>query len=160
MIISIKIILILCLVLIVKQDIKERAVWWFLFPAFLITAGYLNFINQPEGVFVSSSLLNLLIFSLILGISFLYTHFKMKVNFFKDAFGIGDLLFFIGMSFAFPTLSFIVILVFSLIFSLIIHLLLKNGHHQTVPLAGYAALFTVLIYISHWTGIHNNLYYL
>lgn len=160
MLIAIKIILIFSLVLIFKQDLKERAVWWFLFPAFLITAGYLNFIKQPEGVFVPSSLLNLFILSLILGISFLYTHFKMKVNFFKEAFGPGDLLFFIGMTFAFPTLSFIVILVFSLIFSLIIHLLINNGHYQTVPLAGYSAIFSVLIYISHWTGLYNNLYYL
>lgn len=160
MIFTIKIILIFSLVLIFKQDLKERAVWWFLFPAFLITAGYLNFIKQPEGVFISSSLLNLLILSLILGISFLYTHFKMKVNFFKEAFGVGDLLFFIGMTFAFPTLSFMVILVFSLIFSLLLHLLIKNGYHQTVPLAGYTSLFSILIYISNWTGVYKNLYYL
>lgn len=160
MILLVKIILILCLVIIIVQDLKERAVWWFIFPAFLLTAGYLNFINQPEGVFMPSSLLNLLILSVIMGFSFSYTYFKMKVIFFKDAFGVGDLLFFIGMTFAFPTISFIVILVFSLIFSLVIHLLLNNDHHGTVPLAGYAAIFLILIYISYWTEIYKNLYHL
>lgn len=158
--IILKIILLIILGIIVFQDIKERAVWWILFPLFLIAAGYLNFLRNPEGMFFIFSFLNFLILGVILGISFLYAKFKMNVNFINGAFGIGDLLFFIALTLAFPTVTFIVVLVFCLIFSLVLHSFLAKAREITVPLAGYSALFLILIYSSHWMGIFKNLYYL
>jgi hypothetical protein len=59
---------------------------------------------------------------------------------------------------AFPTLSFIVILVFCLIFSLILHLFLADNSQQTVPLAGYASFFLILVYLSSWFVFYIKLY--
>ncbi len=153
-----KVILLSCLSIIFYQDIKYRAVWWFLFPTFLVSAGFLYFLNSPLEIMLLNLGLNLLVLTLILSISFLYARFKMKVLFFKEAFGIGDLFFFLGLAVAFPTLSFIVILVFCLIFSLILHLFLAHNSQQTVPLAGYASFFLILVYLSNWFLFYNNIY--
>lgn len=157
MFIVVKLLILSCLLVMIYQDIKERAVWWFLFPVLLISAGYLHLSNSIQEMFIIESLLNVLILSCILSISFLYVRLKMKVSFFKSAFGIGDLFFFLILTVAFPTVAFIVILVFSLIFSLVLHLFVSKKE-QTVPLAGYSALFLILVYSSHWTGIFQNLY--
>lgn len=157
MFILVKLLIIICLLIMIYQDIKERAIWWFLFPALLISAGYLHFSNSPEGMLLLVSMFNILILTIILSISFLYVQFKMKMSFFKKAFGTGDLLFFLVLTVAFPTVAFIVILVFSLIFSLALHLLISK-QEQTVPLAGYSALFLIFVYSAHWTGIFKSLY--
>ena len=157
MLILIKLVIMVCLFTMLYQDIKERAVWWFLFPILAICAGYLHFKIRPEGMFLIESLFNILVLVIILSISFLYVRFKMKVSFFKSAFGTGDLLYFLFLTVAFPTIAFIFILVFSLIFSLVLHLFIsKKG--QTVPLAGYSALFLNFVYFSHWSGIFQTLY--
>lgn len=142
------------------QDIKERAVWWFLFPVFLITAGLLHYLQSLNILFLMNVGLNFLIMSIILSISYIYAQLKLKVKFFDEAFGIGDLLFFLGLSLAFPTITFVIVMVFSLLFSLGLHLLLsKKSIYKTVPLAGYASLFLMLIYSAHWLGIYENLYF-
>lgn len=157
MFILVKLLIIICLLIMVYQDIKERAIWWFLFPPLLISAGFLHLSNSPEGMLLLVSMFNILILTIILSVSFLYVQFKMKVSFFKKAFGTGDLLFFLILSVAFPTVAFIVILVFSLIFSLVLHLIISK-QEQTVPLAGYSALFLILVYSAHWTGVFKSLY--
>lgn len=142
------------------QDIKERAVWWFLFPVFLLTSGFLHYFKSLNSLFLITVGLNFLIMSIILAISYIYAQLKLRVKFFDEAFGIGDLLFFLGLSLAFPTITFVIVLVFSLLFSLGLHLLLsKKSIYKTVPLAGYASLFLMLIYTAHWLGIYDNLYF-
>ncbi len=152
--------LFICLAMIFYQDIKERAVWWFLFPAFLIMAGILHYSQSLPSLFLINIGVNFLIMSIIIAISYIYAQLKMKVQFLDEAFGIGDLLFFLGLTLAFPTISFVIIMVFSLLFSLGLHLLLsKNSIHKTVPLAGYASFFLIFIYSVHWAGYYNNLYF-
>jgi hypothetical protein len=155
-------ILAICLCTIFYQDIKERAVWWFLFPVFLVTAGTLHFINTLTSIFFINIGLNLLLTSIILGVSYIYALLKLKIQFINEAFGLGDLLFFLGFIFSFPTFTFIILLVFSLLFSLGLHLLLSYDHskYKTVPLAGYASLFLLLIYSADWLGIYDNLYFI
>lgn len=157
--IALKILLILSLASILYQDIKERAVWWFLFPIFFIISGFLHFKESIFSLFFLNISFNFIAVVIIFFCSFLYSRFKMKVNFLQDAIGLGDLLFFFGLSLAFPTGSFAVILVFSLIFSLALHVALSGKQQiKTVPLAGYSSLFLICIYISHWTGLYKNLY--
>lgn len=157
----IKLILIGSLGLIFYQDLKERAVWWFLFPLFIMTAGYLYYQQTLPQVFLQNIGLNLIGMTIVLGVSFLYAQFKMKVNFFRDAFGLGDLLFFLGIAIAFPSISFAVLFVFSLIFSLVLHFTVSRTKTQVnIPLAGYASLFLLFVYFSHWFGMYNNLYFI
>ncbi len=65
---------------------------------------------------------------------------------FEDTLGLGDVLFFIALGIGFPTLTFLVLLATSLIFSLLIYLIIKsNLKSKKVPLAGFQALFIFII---------------
>ena len=145
--------------IIIYQDIKERAVWWFLFPVFLLCAAWLHYHQSIQEIFWKHILFNLSAFFIVFSFAFLYSKLKMKADFLKEAIGLGDLLFFLALSFAYPTVTYIVVFVFSMLFSLILHLVIHSGKKSaTVPLAGYASLFLILIYLSNWIGISNNLY--
>lgn len=155
--IAIKVTLIFSLIGICYQDHKYRAVWWFIFPIFFFTAGFL-FFSHIENLYFLNIGFNLLILSTILSISYVYALYKMKVKFLNGAFGIGDLFFFLGVAVAFPTITFVILFVFSLFFSLLLHFILSKTRQETVPLAGYASLFFIFIYLSDWLGFCENLY--
>lgn len=72
--------------------------------------------------------------------------------------GLGDILLFLSLSFGFPTVNFLVILVGSLIFSLLAHLINREKREDTVPLAGYSSLFLLLLMAVHWFGFYPQLY--
>jgi heme exporter protein D len=139
-----KLILIITLLVVLYQDCKDRLVYWFLYPiigvlVFLIQSYYL-----PLELAFFNSGLNLLFVAILLGVSFMYLKFR-KLSF-QNALGLGDILFFIFLSFGFATISFIVLFVFSLIFSLLLHFIFQNKNQLTVPLAGYMSLFFGVVY--------------
>lgn len=138
------------------QDIKERSVYWFLFPIVACSAGYLYYINTFFDLFWKTSIVNLGIIALIFLVLQTYTKLKLKTDL-KEVFGLGDALLFIGLCVAFPIASFIIFFVFSLFFSLILHFVLKNKI-ESVPLAGYMSVFFIGVYLIHWTGFLPNLY--
>lgn len=71
----------------------------------------------------------------------------------------GDALLFFALTFSFSSVSYLILFVFGLIFSLTIHLLLKHkSKHKNVPLAGYLSLFFSLAYLGHWIGFFPYLY--
>ncbi|WP_299223275.1 hypothetical protein [uncultured Aquimarina sp.] len=101
-----------------------------------------------------------LILSILL-VLYLYTLIRIKRPFFKEVFGIGDALFFLALAIAFPTITFIILFVFSLLFSLGIWLIAKNNtKYNTIPLAGYMSLFLILIFMGSWITHKINLYLL
>ncbi len=151
-----KIILILALSFILYQDIKERQVYWFLFPLIGFCAGLLFFFETLRELFFTSVLLNLIFVSILLFVVFLYTKFKLKKTL-NNSFGLGDILFFFAISVSFSTVSFITIFSCSLFFSLLIHLIIKSKN-TTVPLAGYMSLFFGITYLGFWCGIINSVY--
>lgn len=131
------------------QDYKQRLVYWFLYPLVGIIAFYI----QAQHILLISallnSLINLTIVSIIILISFLYSKLIMKSRFINHSIGLGDLLLFIFLSFSFSTIPFTILLVFSLVFSLVVHLYFKRkSTHQNVPLAGYISLFFLGIYLT------------
>ena len=87
----------------------------------------------------------------------LYSTHKLKTSI-KNVIGLGDVFLFIAISVSFPTVTFIVMFVFSLLFALILHGILSKKENETVPLAGYMSLFFVLIYTAHWLGFYKSLY--
>lgn len=156
-----RILLITGLSLIFYQDLKERAVWWFLFPLFTLIAGYFHFTESLSWLFLPNILFNVAAVAGIFLMAFLYAHYKMKVNFLKEAVGLGDIFFFLGLAVAFPSEVFIVILVFSMIFALGLHAFVSpRKKSETVPLAGYASLFLIYIYVCSWSGLYKNLYFI
>jgi Type IV leader peptidase family len=152
----VKIILILSLGYILYQDIKERQVYWFMFPISALCFGILFYRNTLQELFYVSVLINFIFVSLLLGFVYLYTKIKLKTDF-NTVFGYGDVLLFIGLSLSFSSVSFIIIFISSLIFSLVLHLVTKK-QSMTVPLAGYMSLFFGLTYVAFWFGFINSLY--
>lgn len=153
-----KITLISVLGLIFYQDLKERQVYWFLFPLFGVCSAILFYNSTLPKLFYVAIFMNLMFISILLIIIFFYTKLKLKTNF-NDVFGLGDVLLFIGLIFSFSTISFLVIFVFSLAFALFVHLILKKySKFPSVPLAGYISLFFGMAYISHWVGFTISLY--
>lgn len=140
-----KLILILVFAFVLYQDFKSRMVYWFFYPiigvlAFTIQANFL-----PLSVALVNFGFNLLFIGIILTISLLYVKFK-KLDF-KNTIGIGDVLFFVFIAASFSIVSFFVLFVFSLVFSLIVHLILNSKKEDaTVPLAGYMSLFFGFVY--------------
>jgi hypothetical protein len=154
----IKTILILTLGIVWIQDSKERQVYWFLFPIIGGLCGFLFYNSTLTELFLASVALNSVFIFILILIVFLYSTFKLKTAFLSTI-GLGDLLFFAGISLSFSTVSFIFIFICALIFSLIMHLIVKRkAIITTVPLAGYMSLFFLLTYISFWSGFIDDLY--
>ncbi len=155
-----KIITIVSLILIFYQDFKAREVYWFLFPVFGICSAILFYNSTLPALFYVSVGMNFICIFILLLVVFLYAKLKLK-SAFNEVFGLGDVLLFLGLIFSFSTISFLVIFVFSLVFSLMLHLIIKRySKLQSVPLAGYISLFFGMVYLSHWSGIISSLYVL
>ncbi|GAA3647369.1 hypothetical protein [Flavivirga jejuensis] len=154
--ILLKVILILTLLFILYQDIKERQVYWFLFPVVALCIGALHYFKTIPELFFMSSFINILFVSCLLLIVFLYIKFKLKIKF-SAAFGLGDVLLFFSLAFSFASVSFIILLSSALFFSLVLHLIL-NKKHETVPLAGYMSMFFALTYLGFWSGVIQSPY--
>jgi hypothetical protein len=142
-----KLLLITIFFLILFQDYKDRKVYWFLYPI----VGILAFVLQMEVVPIYSVLVNagfnLLFVFVLLFVCYLYATLKLQRPLLKEVFGLGDVLFFIFIAFSFSIVSFFVLLIFSLLFSLLLHFVLQNRQtEKTVPLAGYMSLFFGIVY--------------
>lgn len=144
--------------MVLYQDLKERQVFWFLFPIIGLCASILLYNNLLEPMFLITIIINQLFILMLIAILFLYSKFKLKTKL-SHTFGLGDTLMFFALGFTFSSLSFIVLFIFSLIFSLILHLVLKSKFsNRTVPLAGYMSAFFTLTYVGHWLDIVPNPY--
>jgi len=141
MIFTLNLVMIGLLFSIFYEDMKERKVTLMNLLLLIVIGGFIHSHNQYLEAFLISSILNLSIVLIILGLLFFYAMFKLNTSLFL-VFGIGDGLFFIVMALSFPTTTFVVLLLSSFIFSLIISLLFKKKLKQLIPLAGLQALFT------------------
>lgn len=150
--------LIFLFLVIAFQDIKARQVYWFLFPFVGVLSGILYFNNTLPELFFNTVILNLCFVFILLVAMLSYTRMKLKAGFFK-AIGLGDILLFLGLSFSFSTISFLVLFIGSLCFSLVMHLVFrKKSALATIPLAGYMGIFFSLTYIAFWSGFIHDLY--
>lgn len=139
----------ICLLgIIAFQDLKERAVSWILFPTVALTMVGLNFINLSSSYFYWSISINCVLVSIILMTLYFYAKFKMRRPL-TQVFGIGDILFFYAFALGFPSVSFIILFVFSVFFSLLIHLFLNRGSKEKhIPLAGLMSIFLILALVT------------
>lgn len=152
-----KLILLLIFAIVLYQDYKDRLVYWFLYPVIGILVFGIQLYAVPMELVFLNSVLNLLFVGILLGVSFIYMKFR-KLSF-QNAIGLGDVLFFIFLSFGFATISFIVLFVFSLVFSLLLHVVFQNKNQlKTVPLAGYMSLFFGVVYGITFFSDSNFLY--
>ena len=147
-----------CLLGMTIQDFKERKVYLWLLLCTIAFMAYHFFYSVAATVFLINILINLSVILLIVGILYLYTHFKLKIKFYQ-ALGFGDILFFLGISLSFPSVSFIFLFSFSLVFSALSYRALKPLlKTNNVPLAGLQALFFLLLFSVNWPLGFINLY--
>lgn len=140
-----KLILILLFFTILYQDCKDRLVFWFLYPLVGILALAIQYFILPFNSILLNIGTNLILVFFLLLVCYAYTRLR-KLEF-SNSFGFGDVLFFIFIAFTFSTISFLVLFIFSLFFSLLLHLVLSRKDQQkTVPLAGYMSLFFGVVY--------------
>jgi hypothetical protein len=140
------ILLVLTFALILYQDIKDRVVYWFLYPLIGVLCFSLSYYEIGLHTTIVNFLINISVISFIIGISKIYVTIKMKKTYINEVIGLGDLLFFFFICFSFAPITFIILFTFSLLFSLVIHLILNKKQDQTVPLAGYMSLFYSSVY--------------
>ncbi len=158
MLLLIKTILFTGLLLIFIQDHRERKVYWLLFPMIGIAFALLHFFAAGSYQWMIHVTVNLLLILMILLLLVAYATFVLKKPFF-ETFGAGDLLMFIALAFSFASVTFLVLLSCSLLFSTVLYILIqKRGKSDTVPLAGNISLFFMGVLASSWTGLYDNLY--
>lgn len=141
------------------QDLKDRMVMWIIFPVIGLLLFVLHLINSHWEVGLIYILTNILIISGVLLLLYLYTKHILKQKFLNVSFGLGDILFLYALALGFPTITFIIVLVGSIFFSLIAFLLLKRYKEMsTVPLAGLMGLFLIGLVLFSFSSYTPSLY--
>jgi len=151
---TIDILIILCLAVIVLQDIKYREISWVLIP--LILAGFIYKAMEYKNILMTDVLLNISFIAIQLLLLTIYISIKNKkpVNIVNTYLGIGDILFFLVICVAFSPINFIAFYILSLVFTLaaiIIYNRFSGKQTKEIPLAGSMA--TVLIFLLITTEI-------
>lgn len=145
-------ILTIILLLIFYQDIKYRAVTWYLFPWLA-----LSLVSVSQRFELQNSLINagfVLSVFIILSIWFSLKDGKI-VNLFERHIGLGDLLFLISISAYFSIPAFFFFYLLSLVLIVIGHIIYtisKRSKPETIPLAGLQSLFLLSYLIVCWTS--------
>lgn len=144
------IILVSSLLCIVYQDFKSRMINVF-FPL-MIFCFSAHVLWQKIGVsFWDIVVINAGFFLVIFSFLFAYLSVKNKaiINPFKNYFGLGDFMFFICITPFFSGLHFLMYFVFSMLFSIFCHLVLKKRFlKDSIPLAGCASMLLLLVLLS------------
>lgn len=140
------IVLLICLLILFFQDWKYRSIH-IVFPILIFLSSY--FIIQRENKLSHQiMLLNMCFFILILSILTMYMSLKNKhfLNPFQNYFGLGDLLFYIAITPLFNLRNYILFFILSMFFAICLQFALEKKMKQnTVPLAGFSALFLFIV---------------
>lgn len=130
------------------QDFKERAVVWFLFPLLGILLVVMHLVQTEVAQVIWFVGANLLLISAILLILWLHATYILRKKFINVSLGLGDILFFYAFALGFPTMTFIILFVGSVLFSLLMYFLIKGVKKiHTVPLAGLMSLFLIAVFL-------------
>lgn len=135
--------------LIFWQDVRERAVYWVLFPV-LFVLGLLN--NYSVDLF-QEWLLSLSLLGFLLGFLTLYLSLKngRLINITKGFFCWGDILFLLASIPFFFSVNYLYFFTFGTVCTLLIHLIIRNFWKQeTVPYAGYMAIILGVVLFLDW----------
>lgn len=123
----------------------------FLFSLYIIYLKSLSFKNM---------LLNTAFFLVTLSILVLYMSLKSRkfLNPFEHYFGLGDLLFYVAVTPLFILPNFIVFFILSMVFALVLQFAFKKVlTEHTIPLAGFSALFLIIVLIKDYCSFYPKL---
>jgi hypothetical protein len=156
----VKILIALVLVLICVQDLKSRAVYWFLFPALAALFVALALQQLPVREVIQAVLLNLgfVAVQLLAVWGWLSFKYKRPVRLTAGWLGWGDVLFLAVLACCFSLVNFIVFYVLGLLLILLgwpgVRRLMP-GRAEHIPLAGLQALLLLVVlgYCWYYNGI-------
>ncbi len=150
MLLLLKLVLIFVFFLIFYQDSKDRMVYWFLYLAVGILGFSIQLFYHSWQSILTETSINLFFVLVLILMSYIYTKFITGKKFINESIGKGDIFLFLTSTFLFPILTFCILFIVSLLFSLIIHLMvsIKKENDITVPLAGYMSFFWGFIYLT------------
>ena len=114
------------LLVIFYQDQKERMVYWWMFLIGAIGFSVLHIVEVGWLQFGIHSAFNIGMVGCMLLLLVGYVKLRFQTFDLQSVFGLGDMLFLIALSLGFTTVSFITLLVFGLLFSLLLHFVLKK----------------------------------
>lgn len=141
------------------QDFRDREVMWIFFPLIALMLGGLHVFQVGMEYFAFFALSNVVLISCVLFILWAITKFVLNKSFLDVSFGLGDMLFMYAFALGFPTLTFIVLFVGSIFFSLFAFVLLKVfAKSETVPLAGLMGIFLIAILLMGYLPNAPSLY--
>jgi len=149
-----------CLLVIVIQDFKHRAISWYVLPIILLGFIFKSYFSNGFQELLKFSAFN--ISFIIVQIIFLTTYMSIKnkkiTNIIDSYIGLGDVLFFVVMCLAFSPANFIVFYISSITFTLVGFLIYKQivkNASVEIPLAGAQALaMIVLLVMSNFTQLN------
>lgn len=138
-----KLILLITLLLIIfYQDVRYRAVMWFLFP---LLAGGCIWYNYDHLEWTTVLYNGLFVLFLLTSLT-IYVSIRNKAftAIWKGFFSWGDIFFIIAVTPLFETIQYIYFFTFGTILTLVIHLFFARGEgRKTIPYAGYLSLVSV-----------------
>lgn len=151
-----KVLLVLLLLFLFYQDLRYRAVYWFLFPVLLILIMLIAKQQISLQQILINSLYSLAFILIQLFLLSLYFSFKHKkiIDITTHHLGWGDILFLLVVAFYFSPLNYIAFYVASLATVLLLSLVLMVKERTAtlkIPLAGLQALFFLFIALADWT---------
>jgi hypothetical protein len=151
------------LLLIFAQDIKHRAVYWFLFPGLMVSFLALQFLqgSRPAGIW-QPALVNVVFLLIQLVVVSAYFSVKNKkwINITDGLLGWGDILFLFSLCFYLSVLNFLFFFVASLVLVIVIWLIWRvttKHPDKHVPLAGLQSLICAVFLAASWWGWGLNL---
>jgi hypothetical protein len=161
-----KLFILVILMTVFIQDLRFRAVYWFLFPVLLLSFVVLNMSAGGQGLqlIAKTSLINIGFLSVqLIGLN-IYFSFKMGGwrNVAGGLLGWGDILLLYTVAFALPVISFIFFYVASLIFALVCWAVYNmfcsdEKKSKNIPLAGLQAFFLAVVLSINWWLLPMNI---
>lgn len=137
------------------QDWKHRRIHVMLPVIIFILSLY---ITHLQTFLLKNIFLNGAFFLITLVILVLYMSIKNKqfLNPFEHYFGLGDLLFYLAVTPLFLLPNFILFFILSMIFALALQVIFKKIiQENTVPLAGFSALFLFIILVKDYLSFYQ-----
>lgn len=137
-------------ILIIWQDFIQREISWYLLPVLLLGILIIGIQKLILMEYLYYILINGCILLILMGFLLIYYWIKERSirNFVGKTIGLGDLLVFLTLCFGFSPINFVVFFLIGLFLTLIFHLLntaIKPNANKQIPLAGYLALFLMLL---------------
>lgn len=129
------------------QDLRSRAIWWFLPPVLFAAFVLLRW----EFLSLATIAYNAVFVTALIGFLVVYVRlrFGKLENPFQNYFGLGDYLFLLALTPLFPFRGFVWFFTAGTIAVLLVHLVvLLFRNNRTIPYAGYFSLFTALYLVA------------